>query len=154
AARPGAAAARERRRARHAGRRTAGHQGQRHRDRPCRGGRQRRQPCAARAGHRGTGPGQPGLMKPWKALGLRLPALPSAAWKAALAAGLALASHPLLAATVKITGGAGGPAAAGDFTLKTQVLVVMTLLGLLPVLVLIMTSFTRFVIVLSLLRQA
>lgn len=41
-----------------------------------------------------------------------------------------------------------------DFTVKTQVLIVMTLLGLLPVLVLMMTSFTRFVIVLGLLRQA
>ncbi|MDH0868256.1 flagellar type III secretion system pore protein FliP [Mitsuaria sp. GD03876] len=54
-------------------------------------------------------------------------------------------------AAIRIAGaGAGG----GDFTLKTQVLVIMTLLGLLPVLVLMMTSFTRFVIVLSLLRQA
>lgn len=41
-----------------------------------------------------------------------------------------------------------------ELTVKTQVLIVMTLLGLLPVLVLMMTSFTRFVIVLSLLRQA
>lgn len=41
-----------------------------------------------------------------------------------------------------------------DFTVKSQILIIMTLLGLLPVLVLMMTSFTRFVIVLSLLRQA
>jgi flagellar biosynthetic protein FliP len=41
-----------------------------------------------------------------------------------------------------------------EFTVKTQVLVIMTLLGLLPVLAMMMTSFTRFVIVLSLLRQA
>ncbi len=62
----------------------------------------------------------------------------------------ALAADPAMAA-IRIAGaGAGG----GDFTLKTQVLVIMTLLGLLPVLVLMMTSFTRFVIVLSLLRQA
>jgi len=61
-------------------------------------------------------------------------------------------SHPAVAATVKITGGAGP--GGGEFTLKTQVLIIMTLLGLLPVLVLMMTSFTRFVIVLSLLRQA
>ena len=67
---------------------------------------------------------------------------------------MALACHPAVAATIKITGGAGTPAAPGDFTLKTQVLIIMTLLGLLPVLVLMMTSFTRFVIVLSLLRQA
>lgn len=41
-----------------------------------------------------------------------------------------------------------------ELTVKTQVLIIMTLLGLLPALVLMMTSFTRFVIVLSLLRQA
>ncbi|MGE5451503.1 MAG: flagellar type III secretion system pore protein FliP [Acidobacteriota bacterium] len=44
--------------------------------------------------------------------------------------------------------------ATTDFTVKTQVLIIMTLLGLLPAMVLMMTSFTRFVIVLSLLRQA
>jgi flagellar biosynthetic protein FliP len=72
--------------------------------------------------------------------------------RTAMAAGLVLASHPAVATTIKIAGGNG--AAGGDFTLKTQVLVIMTLLGLLPVLVLMMTCFTRFVIVLSLLRQA
>jgi flagellar biosynthetic protein FliP len=41
-----------------------------------------------------------------------------------------------------------------EFTVKTQVLIIMTLLGLLPVMAMMMTSFTRFVIVLSLLRQA
>ncbi|KAF7599976.1 MAG: flagellar biosynthesis protein flip [Candidatus Dactylopiibacterium carminicum] len=41
-----------------------------------------------------------------------------------------------------------------ELTVKTQVLIIMTLLGLLPAMVLMMTSFTRFVIVLSLLRQA
>lgn len=41
-----------------------------------------------------------------------------------------------------------------DFTVKTQILILMTLLGLLPVLVLMMTSFTRFAIILGLLRQA
>jgi len=69
-----------------------------------------------------------------------------------LGAALSLAHHPALADTLKISGmGAGG---GGDFTVKTQVLIIMTLLGLLPVLALMMTSFTRFVIVLSLLRQA
>jgi len=47
---------------------------------------------------------------------------------------------------------AGG--AKTEFTVKTQVLIIMSLLGLLPVMVMMMTSFTRFVIVLSLLRQA
>lgn len=72
--------------------------------------------------------------------------------RAAATAGLLLACHPLMAATFKLGGTGAGP--AGEFTLKTQVLVIMTLLGLLPVLVLMMTCFTRFVIVLSLLRQA
>ncbi|MES2258643.1 MAG: flagellar type III secretion system pore protein FliP [Pseudomonadota bacterium] len=46
------------------------------------------------------------------------------------------------------------PGAKTELTVKTQILVIMTLLGLLPMLVMMMTSFTRFVIVLSLLRQA
>jgi flagellar biosynthesis protein FliP len=46
------------------------------------------------------------------------------------------------------------PGARTDLSVKMQILVVMTLLGLLPVLVMMMTSFTRFVIVLSLLRSA
>ncbi|AJC21211.1 flagellar type III secretion system pore protein FliP [Pandoraea pulmonicola] len=41
-----------------------------------------------------------------------------------------------------------------DFSPKTQILLFMTLLGLLPALVMVMTSFVRFVIVLALLRQA
>lgn len=46
------------------------------------------------------------------------------------------------------------PGAKTELTVKTQILIIMTLLGLLPMLVMMMTSFTRFVIVLSLLRQA
>ena len=46
------------------------------------------------------------------------------------------------------------PGAKSDLTVKSQILVLMTLLGLLPAMVMMMTSFTRFVIVLSLLRQA
>ncbi|MET3131967.1 flagellar biosynthetic protein FliP [Oxalobacteraceae bacterium GrIS 1.11] len=46
------------------------------------------------------------------------------------------------------------PGAKTDLTVKTQILIIMTLLGLLPMMVMMMTSFTRFVIVLSLLRQA
>lgn len=41
-----------------------------------------------------------------------------------------------------------------DLTVKMQVLILMTLVGLLPTLLLMMTCFTRFIIVLSLLRQA
>ena len=46
------------------------------------------------------------------------------------------------------------PGANTGMTVKSQILVLMTVLGLLPVMVMMMTSFTRFVIVLSLLRQA
>jgi len=46
------------------------------------------------------------------------------------------------------------PGAKTELTVKMQILIVMTLLGLLPVMVMMMTSFTRFVIVLSLLRSA
>jgi len=81
-------------------------------------------------------------MKPIRALGLT-----------ALGLGLTLLHHPVLAQTLKIAGTQPG-STPGDFTVKTQVLIIMTLLGLLPSLVLMMTSFTRFVIVLSLLRQA
>jgi flagellar biosynthetic protein FliP len=46
------------------------------------------------------------------------------------------------------------PGASSGLTVKSQILVLMTILGLLPVMIMMMTSFTRFVIVLSLLRQA
>jgi flagellar biosynthetic protein FliP len=46
------------------------------------------------------------------------------------------------------------PGARTELSVKMQILIIMTLLGLLPVMVMMMTSFTRFVIVLSLLRQA
>lgn len=70
------------------------------------------------------------------------------------ALGALLWPDALQAADVQIIG--SSPTAAGGTALsvKTEVLIIMTLLGLLPVLVLMMTSFTRFVIVLSLLRQA
>ncbi|GKX55766.1 flagellar biosynthetic protein FliP [Leminorella grimontii] len=41
-----------------------------------------------------------------------------------------------------------------EYSVNIQVLILMTLVGLLPTMVLMMTSFTRFIIVLSLLRQA
>ncbi|VVE88259.1 flagellar biosynthesis protein FliP [Pandoraea bronchicola] len=41
-----------------------------------------------------------------------------------------------------------------DFTVKTQLLILMTLLGLLPMLLMVMTTFVRFAIILALLRQA
>ncbi|MFM9436403.1 flagellar biosynthesis protein FliP [Janthinobacterium sp. CG_23.3] len=82
----------------------------------------------------------------------------SRAGLAALAAlallGAALYAGPAgAAAPVDLLGGIV-PGAKTELTVKTQILVIMTLLGLLPVMVMMMTSFTRFVIVLSLLRQA
>lgn len=58
-----------------------------------------------------------------------------------------------VAAPISIIG-ATSDGATTEFTVKTQVLIIMTLLGLLPVLMLMMTSFTRFVIILVMLRQA
>jgi flagellar biosynthetic protein FliP len=46
------------------------------------------------------------------------------------------------------------PGAKTDLSVKMQILIIMTILGLLPTMVMMMTSFTRFIIVLSLLRQA
>lgn len=41
-----------------------------------------------------------------------------------------------------------------DYSVKIEILIMMTLLGLLPIMVLMMTCFTRFIIVLAILRQA
>ena len=41
-----------------------------------------------------------------------------------------------------------------EYSLSLQLIIVMTLLGLLPSILILMTSFTRIIIVLSLLRQA
>ena len=71
----------------------------------------------------------------------------------ALAAVLALAAFAAPASAQDLLAGVI-PGSKTDLTVKSQILVLMTLLGLLPVMVMMMTSFTRFVIVLSLLRQA
>ncbi|MEP7062224.1 MAG: flagellar type III secretion system pore protein FliP [Betaproteobacteria bacterium] len=81
---------------------------------------------------------------------LRTLALPLAGIVLALAAPLALAQSgdlPLFNST---------PAAGGgqNFTLPVQTLLVLTALSFLPAIVLLMTSFTRIIIVLSLLRHA
>ena len=49
-----------------------------------------------------------------------------------------------------LEGNDGGP----EYSLSLQLIIVMTLLGLLPSILILMTSFTRIIIVLSLLRQA
>ncbi|USX23403.1 flagellar type III secretion system pore protein FliP [Oxalobacteraceae bacterium OTU3REALA1] len=76
-----------------------------------------------------------------------------AAGVAALGAGLTLALAPGAAQAVDLLANVV-PGARTELTVKMQILIIMTLLGLLPVMVMMMTSFTRFVIVLSLLRQA
>ena len=48
----------------------------------------------------------------------------------------------------------GGGGAGGSLSLSLQLLLVMGLLTLLPGIVLMMTSFTRILVVLSILRQA
>ena len=47
-----------------------------------------------------------------------------------------------------------GEGGAQDYNIKLQILFFMTLLGLLPTLLLMMTSFTRIIVVLAILRQA
>ncbi|HTN67462.1 MAG TPA: flagellar type III secretion system pore protein FliP [Burkholderiaceae bacterium] len=68
-------------------------------------------------------------------------------------ASLLLASQMSWAGTIELLGSSVNGAKT-EFTVKTQILIIMSLLGLLPVMMMMMTSFTRFVIVLSLLRQA
>lgn len=41
-----------------------------------------------------------------------------------------------------------------EFSVQLQILIIMTLLGFLPAMLMLMTSFTRFIIVLAILRQA
>lgn len=67
-----------------------------------------------------------------------------------------LASAPALAQNQDLLAGVipGADAASSGMSVKSQILVIMTLLGLLPVMIMMMTCFTRFVIILSLLRQA
>lgn len=68
----------------------------------------------------------------------------------ALLCGLALPGQALAMAAAPLVSGS----IEEGFTVKTQILVLMTLLGLLPALLMSMTSFLRYVIVLSLLKQA
>jgi flagellar biosynthetic protein FliP len=71
-------------------------------------------------------------------------------------AGLALLALPLAAAAQALPALTTAPAANGGttYSLTIQTLLLMTLLSFIPAMVLMMTSFTRIVIVFSLLRQA
>ncbi len=76
--------------------------------------------------------------------------------RCAAGAGLAILALCCLAGPAQAADLLAGvlPGAKSELTVKSQILILMTVLGLLPALVMMMTSFTRFVIVLSLLRQA
>jgi len=66
-----------------------------------------------------------------------------------------LVSPQLLAANGDITLFSSSTTAGGqDYNVKIEILILMTLLGLLPVMLMMMTCFTRFIIVLAILRQA
>ncbi len=69
---------------------------------------------------------------------------------AALATGAALAAEPALNALTATP----GPGGTTNYSVSVQTLLILTLLTFLPAAVLMMTAFTRIVIVLSLLRQA
>lgn len=65
--------------------------------------------------------------------------------------------------TGSFTGGGGGvpaftmttnPDGSEDYSVNLQILALMTMLGFLPAMVILMTSFTRIVVVMSILRQA
>ncbi|WP_199798806.1 flagellar type III secretion system pore protein FliP [Qipengyuania thermophila] len=73
---------------------------------------------------------------------------------ALLAAGPASAAEPVLSLALDRALGAASAEARAPLSLSLQLLLVMGALTLLPGLLLMMTSFTRIIIVLSLLRQA
>lgn len=79
----------------------------------------------------------------------------SGSFTASLGALLLLCSPGLLAANPGIAlFSAQGPNGVESYSVNIEVVILMTLLGLLPIMVLMMTSFTRFIIVLAILRQA
>jgi flagellar biosynthetic protein FliP len=88
----------------------------------------------------------------WRAAGARragVRALPVGLLLLGLALPAVAQNQDLLAGVIP-----GANATSAGMSVKSQILVIMTLLGLLPVMIMMMTCFTRFVIVLSLLRQA
>ncbi|QKJ85605.1 Flagellar biosynthetic protein FliP [Paramixta manurensis] len=72
-----------------------------------------------------------------------------------LLCGLLLCIPQALAQEGAVTLFSAAQTASGqDYNVKIEILILMTLLGLIPIMVLMMTSFTRFIIVLAVLRQA
>ncbi|MBK5000703.1 flagellar type III secretion system pore protein FliP [Pseudomonas sp. S31] len=68
-----------------------------------------------------------------------------------LAAPLALAADPLSIPAITL---ANGPDGQQEYSVSLQILLIMTALSFIPAFVILMTSFTRIIIVFSILRQA
>jgi flagellar biosynthetic protein FliP len=68
-----------------------------------------------------------------------------------LAAPLALAADPLQIPAITLSSGANGQQ---EYSVNLQILLIMTALSFIPAFVMLMTSFTRIIIVFSILRQA
>ena len=68
-----------------------------------------------------------------------------------LAAPMALAADPLSIPAITLSNGANGQQ---EYSVSLQILLIMTALSFIPAFVILMTSFTRIIIVFSILRQA
>ena len=68
-----------------------------------------------------------------------------------LAAPLAIAADPLSIPAITLSNGADGQQ---EYSVSLQILLIMTALSFIPAFVMLMTSFTRIIIVFSILRQA
>ncbi len=68
-----------------------------------------------------------------------------------LAAPMALAADPLSIPAITLSSGADGQQ---EYSVSLQILLIMTALSFIPAVVILMTSFTRIIIVFSILRQA
>ena len=68
-----------------------------------------------------------------------------------LAAPLVFAADPLLIPAITLSSGANGQQ---EYSVSLQILLIMTALSFIPAFVMLMTSFTRIIIVFSILRQA
>ena len=81
-------------------------------------------------------------------------ALPSMGALGVLLLPHAAAAQPAIAGALDRALGAAGGGSQAPLALSLQLLIIMGLLSILPALVLMMTSFTRIIVVLSILRQA
>lgn len=68
-----------------------------------------------------------------------------------IAAPVAMAADPLQIPAISMTSGANGQQ---EYSVNLQILLIMTALSFIPAFVMLMTSFTRIIIVFSILRQA